>query len=792
MDHEPSAFGAILRRFRTAAALSQEALAERAGLSLRGVSDLERGVRRAPHLATVGMLADALDLSQAERSALVAAARHPPPTARGEREGRLSRLPIPSHPLVGRETDIAAVTGLLAVPAVRLLTLTGVGGTGKTRLALAVAERVALDFNGGVTFISLAPLRDATFVAAAIAEHLGVRERAEQSLRDALVTHLLDKQTLLVLDNFEHVLPAAPLVADLLAACPLLRVLTTSRAALHLSGEYLYPVSPLALPAAGRVQPLAELGEVEAVRLFVDRVRAVKPDFALTETNALAIVEIVRRLDGLPLALELAAARVRVLSPTALLTRLDQRLPLLTGGPQDRPDRQRTLRNTIAWSYDLLSPAERVLFRRLAVFAGGWSLEAAETVSTVDEPLDVLEGMAALLDNSLVQGAEQDAEPRYTMLETIREFGLEQLVATGEEDAIRDRHAFYFLHLAERLIPNIHLLESLEQPAQLVMEYDNLRLSLLWFDSRDQAEALLRLTATLAGEWIARGLLREGLDSIEGVLRRTRSTASAGRVQVLHAAGVMGVYQGNHERAAPFFEEALAVARDVGDPFLIGQAVAFVGWLSYRRGEYQRAEERVAEALRLLDGIPDQVRATPTLLIAGDTAMVQEHFAQALPHYQRIIDLNQTAGFVWIVCDAESGLGGVYYCLGDVHQAVALYAASLRRAYAQHITAQFVSALVGVAAIAASTGHLEVGAQLLGAAEGLADSIDARIFPRDFPVRQRALSALTNVPEENQLTREFAAGRSLTMEQALAAAEAIIAEMDEPVPDSSRDVLMPL
>jgi tetratricopeptide (TPR) repeat protein len=254
----------------------------------------------------------------------------------------------------------------------------------------------------------------------------------------------------------------------------------------------------------------------------------------------------------------------------------------------------------------------------------------------------------------------------------------------------------------------------------------------------------------------------------------------------------MGVYQGSDERAAPFFEEALVVARDVGDPFLIGQAVAFVGWLSYRRGEYQRAEERIAEALRLLDGIPDPVRATPALLIVGDTAMVQEHFAQALPHYQRIIDLNQTAGFGWILCDAESGLAGVYYCLGDVQQAVALYAASLRRAYAQHITAQFVSALVGIAAIAASMGHLEVGAQLLGAAEGLADSIDARIFPRDFPVRQRALSALTNAFEEDQLTRELAAGRSLAMDQALATAESIIAEMDELVPDSAHDVLLPL
>ena len=274
------------------------------------------------------------------------------------------------------------------------MTLTGPGGIGKTRLALAVAERGTADFPNGVVFIPLAPVGDPALVASAIAERLAVRERAEQTLRDTLTTHLAGKRLLLVLDNFEHVLPAAPLVAELLGACPTVRVLTTSRAPLRLSGEHLFPVSPLGLPETSRLASLADLGQTAAVRLFVERARAVKPDFILSEANAPAVTEIVRRLDGLPLALELAAARVRLLSPAALVMRLERSLPLLTGGAQDLPERQRTLRETIAWSYDLLRPNEQALFRRLGVFVGGCTPEAATAVATVDEPFDVLKGMA--------------------------------------------------------------------------------------------------------------------------------------------------------------------------------------------------------------------------------------------------------------------------------------------------------------------------------------------------------------------------------------------------------------
>ena len=384
-----------------------------------------------------------------------------------------------------------------------------------------------------------------------------MRERAEQTLRDALVTHLAGKRLLLVLDNFEHLLPAAPLVAELLGACPALRVLTTSRAALHLSGEHLYSVPPLALPDAGRLPPLEELGQTAAVRLFVDRVRAVKPDFALSEANAPAVVEIVRRLDGLPLALELVAARARVLSPAALSVRLDRRLPLLTGGAQDLPERQRTLRDTIAWSYDLLRPNEQTLFRRLGVFAGGCTLEAAETVADLDEPFDVLEGMTALLDASLLQSEEQDAEPRYTMLATIREFALERLSESGEEPATRDRHARFFLDLAERAGPEI--IETADPTLLDVIdrEHDNLRAALAWSRDTGDHDTLLRLAGALAFFWYYRGYLNEGQRWLDQALETPPDDAAPRpRAWALTASGMLANVCGETDRATALLTES--------------------------------------------------------------------------------------------------------------------------------------------------------------------------------------------------------------------------------------------
>src|SRR5215204_262131 len=592
-----SGFGDLLRRYRVAAGLTQEALAERAGVSTRGVSDLERGAHGLPRKDTLQLLLDALDLAVADRATLVAAARRPVTTrVPRESDDRPPGLPVPLTPLIGRDQEIEAVAALLTQLTVRLLTLTGPGGTGKTRLALAVAERLAPAFPDGVVFVSLAPVADPALVAPAIAERLGVRERAEQTLREALVTHLAGKRLLLVLDNFEHVLPAAPLVAELLGTCPALRVLSTSRAALHLSGEHLYSVPPLALPDARRLPPLEELGQTAAVRLFVDRARAVKSDFTLSEANTPAVVEIVHRLDGLPLALELVAARARALSPAALAVRLDRRLPLLTGGAQDLPDRQRTLRNTIAWSYDLLRPNEQTLFRRLGVFAGGCTLEAAEAVADLDKPFDVLEGMTALLNTSLLQSEEQAAEPRYTMLATIREFAQERLIESGEESATRDRHARFFRDLAERAGPEI--VETAD-PAWLDVldrEHDNLRAALAWSRDTDDHDTLLRLAGDLAMFWYYRGYLGEGQRWLDQALETPADAhAARPRAWALTNSGMFANVGGETDRAIALLTESLPWWEQTDDGWGRAFAGSQLGGAHVSQGRYDEAAPLFAE-----------------------------------------------------------------------------------------------------------------------------------------------------------------------------------------------------
>jgi len=451
-------------------------------------------------------------------------------------DNRPNNLPAQAALLVGREKEIEAVRGRLLRPDVRLLTLTGPGGTGKTRLALQVAAEVLDDFEHGVFFVALAPISDPGLVVPTMAQTLGLKETAGQPLIETLKDYLRDRALMLVLDNFEQVLAAASRVAELLAAGPQLKVLVTSRAVLRVYGEHEFPVPPLTLPDPQRLPPPERLTQYEAVRLFIERALAVKPDFAVTNDNAPAVAEICRRLDGLPLALELAAARIRLLPPQAMLARLERRLPLLTGGARDLPARQQTLRNAIAWGYDLLGPGEQTLFRRLAVFVGGCTLEAAEAVG--GGAVEVLDGIESLVGKSLLRQEEGvGGEPWFAMLETIREFALERLEESGEAEAIRRQHAAHYLELAEQAESALKGSQQMAWLEQLEREHDNLRAALRRSVERGEAEYGLRLGGALGRFWWMHGYLIEGRAWLTALLALPgASSSTAARALALFSA----------------------------------------------------------------------------------------------------------------------------------------------------------------------------------------------------------------------------------------------------------------
>jgi predicted ATPase len=532
---EPEAFGALLRHHRLAAGLTQEGLAERAGLAVRSIPGLEAG-EHTPQRSTLQRLAEALGLTPEQRRRLQAASGRlasPGGTLRRAAARRPPHnLPVQLTSFIGRDRELAEVARLLdpAGPQRRLVTLTGTGGCGKTRLALEVASRVLGVYPDGVWFVDLAPLADQTLVPRAVLATLGLREAPGRSPLDTLTDHLRSRRTLLVLDNCEHLLDACARLADaLLRGCPGLRILATSREALGIAGESRRRVPSLAVPDPDRLPAVGSLGDYDAVRLFAERARAVQHEFALVERNAPAVVRVCHRVDGIPLALELAAARVRVLSLEQLAARLDNRLRLLTGGSRTAPSRQQTLRATLSWSYELLTDDEQRLFARLAVFAGGWTLDAAEAVCAGAglEASAVLDLLTRLVDQSLVVAGDGTGPHRYRLLETLREYGRERLAEGGESEALQRRHAAYFLAQAERAEAYAGRVASLDD---LAVDLNNLRAALRWYGDRCAVEEGLRLGAALGELWLYLGRPSEGYDWLRLLLDLPPS-ASTGRTR---------------------------------------------------------------------------------------------------------------------------------------------------------------------------------------------------------------------------------------------------------------------
>jgi predicted ATPase/DNA-binding XRE family transcriptional regulator len=655
-DGEGESFGALLRRLRLEARLTQEELAERAGLSVRGISDLERGVNRTARRESARLFADALGLTGEERIRFLAAARGRTATSAPV----IGALPIPPTPLIGRERESAAVLDLLAQEHVRLVTLTGVGGTGKTRLALEVATRVAGRFPDGVRFVDLAPLADPALVAAAVAQELGVTEQPGRTLSDALIAFLAGRRLLLVLDNFEHLLDAAPLVSTLIERCPGLVVLATSRPPLRLRGEHVFAVPPLPLPQPRPGVPVEVLAGNEAVTLFFQRAQAAASEFALDADNAETVADICRRLDGLPLAIELAAARVPLLSPAASAARLENRLALLTDGPRDLPTRQRTLRNAIDWSYQLLDPGERALFRRFAVFAGGATLDAiAAVVASEREPdLGVLNGTAKLVERDLLRhDAHDGGDPRMRVLETIREYALAVLIESGEEFSTRRRHAAYFTALAEAAGPHLRSGSQRAWLDRLEDEHDNFRAALDWSLRAGEAETALRLCSGLALFWRIRGHLTEGRRWCSQALALSGEAPPRARADALHGKGMLAHWQGNYEATEALYRESLALRRALGDERGIALSLNSLGILADDVGDYKLALTLQQESLRRWEALGEPWGIAHALCDIGNIAKTQARNAEAQSLYERSLKLFEQVGDLQGVAMVLDNLG---------------------------------------------------------------------------------------------------------------------------------------
>ena len=671
-------------------------------------------------------------------------------------------FPAQITPFVGRDREIGDIKRLLQNT--RLLTLTGVGGTGKTRLALHAAADLLNDFADGVYFVDLAPVNDAALVAKTLAAVLDVYEHPSEPLLGTLKRALAGREILLLMDNFEHIIAAAPLVADLLAASALLKVMVTSREALRLSGEQEYQVPPLSLPSVEAATP-AEITASEAGALFVQRAQMMQPHFALTDDNALAIAQICVRLDGLPLAIELAAARCKLLTPQVLAERLDSRLKLLTGGARDAPARQRTLRDTIEWSYNLLDSDEKTLFARLAVFRGGRSLDAVEAVCGQGLSSDVLDGLASLVDKSLVhQNDTAQGEPRFVMLETIHEYAWEQLQASGEGDALQRGHAEYFVGLAERAEPELRMADHVRWFQRFALEQDNARQALAWSLS-PQGDASLgaRLVGAIWLFWFAYGHHVEGLRWTQRLLPHLREVPESQHARFLIGAGNMTMTS-DPDAAKPLFLRALDISRQLGNAMNNAWALAHLASITPNKGE---ALANAEEALSIFRELNHQPGIAHTLNIIGEIARRAGDDAQARRVYEECLAICLRTGETRRVAIMLFNLAFLFQHEGDHAGALDAARRAMQIARDMNNRGEVAWCLPIIAGSIAALGQPERAARLLGMSESFMERLGAFTMPADKQEFDRIRGEVCLQMGDAAFEAALTAGRRMRLEEAI-------------------------
>lgn len=791
-----STFGGWLRKRRTELGITRADLAEQLGFSFDLLRKLESGLRR-PSGQIAQLLADRFHIPTDEREAFITFARAGAVTilapAPGSADPDLSNvnaanpwrrayvqrtnLPAVLTPLVGRVREREVARDLILHPKTRLLTLTGAPGIGKTRLGLQLASDLVGQFDDGVFMVDLAPVADPGLVLSTVAHTLGLAEESGPSPEDALFEHVRERKILLFLDNFEQVLDAAPAVVRLMLASPWLKIVVTSREALHVRGERRYPVPPLGTPESWETPPLQQLAEFPAVRLFAERAQAVEPDFILNESNAATVVEICRRLGGLPLSIELIAARIRVFSPDLLLAQLarvgDLEMLKVTGGAWDLPARHKSLGAAIAWSYNLLAEEERALFRRLGVFVSGCTPESAGFVhqGKYGPSLFIVKGIASLLDKSLLSKIEERVpdlrrEPRFVMLETIREYALEQLGKEGELEESQRRHALFFMELAEQAEPELKGPEQAMWLTRLEREYSNIQAALEWALDYD-AEITVRLMFALRRFRYIRNHYAESESWLGKVLALGNSTLPVIRAKALFAASDIAYHLGDIDRGASYLEESIALARRAGDKRLLAVTQSQHAYQLLERGDDASAKSLFEACLALNRELDDKYGICWLLNALGEVARWQGDYVRAQAYYAEGLLLAREAHNIYNMAHLVGNLAWLALGEGDADRSRPLIEESLALARQVGYTLGTVGCLACMAAMCVVAGSPERGARLSGAIQQLQQALGTEVDALDRRLYELYMDAARGQLGEVLFAEEQTAGRAMSMEEAI-------------------------